>query len=147
MKSLNEQIEIIRAVAERHLQLNTVITDERFEQSTEDVYPLLHIVTGNWSYDASTITQRFALICLDLGSEDGDHRADNLNDTQLVLIDILATLQTESLAAPKPWVKWETFGEAQKIVDGRGDNASGWIIEIEAIQMNQREACMAPMTE
>jgi hypothetical protein len=125
--------------------VNTVVTDETFEQEDYDLYPIVHIVAGPWNIQGKQITNKFLLVCLDLGSEDGTNRYDNLSDTQEVLSDILIKLHNDGADLDEQYLEWEISGDATKIVDGKGDNASGWLIEIYANQTYQRNACESPI--
>jgi hypothetical protein len=146
MRSLNEQIRTISAIAERHQQLQAVVTDEEFEQEDYE-YPLLHIIAGPWQATGNRMTNKFLLVCLDLGSQDGTNRYEALSDTQQVLADILTTLQKESADLPEPFLEWEMSGDATKIVDGKGDNATGWMIEVYCNQQNEHNPCNIPIEQ
>lgn len=143
MRSLKQLTRIIYNIADAHLQVNTVVTGEQFEREDHDLYPLVHIVPGAFNISGKTITNRFLLIVLDLGSEDGTHREENLSDCQLIACDILTQLYHDG-ADLTPHIDWVAKGDAIKIVDGEGDNASGWILEIEAIQTYEKNECEIP---
>ena len=143
MRSLKQLTRIIYNIADSHLQVNTVVTGEQFEREDHDLYPLVHIVPGVFNISGKTITNRFLLIVLDLGSEDGTHREENLSDCQLIACDILTQLYHDG-ADLSPNIEWIAKGDAIKIVDGEGDNASGWILEVEAIQTYEKNECEIP---
>ncbi len=144
MKTQNELIRILKDVADRHPQINTTIADEQFENLDNAIYPLVHIAPGAWKIEGGKVSQRFLLLILDLGSEDGSHRQENLSDTQLIGADIVAALQEENSGED---LLFEMFGEATKIVDGKGDNASGWILELKASQTYEKKYCETPYAE
>lgn len=146
MRSLNEIIRRIKDVADRHQLINTVVTDEKFEQENYNLYPLMHIVAGPWGLQGNKVVNRFILLCMDIGSEDGTNRYDNLSDTQLVLTDVITELQKSSADLDTPYLEFETSGDATKIIDGKGDNASGWLIEIICSQQYERNNCELPIT-
>lgn len=144
MRSLNELARIIKAAANNHRQINTVVNDEDFEQENYDLYPIVHIVAGPWSIQGNRVVNKFLVFCLDLTTQDGADRYENLSDTQLVLADIVTQLQKDGGEMDPPFVEWEMVGDATKIVDGKGDNVSGWMVEIYAYQTHERNDCTIP---
>lgn len=142
MKSRNQITRIIKETAERHSQVNTVVAAERYEKEGDRIYPLVHIVPGSWGARGNIVAMSFLLIILDLGSEDGSHREENLSDTQLIAIDILSTLMEENSGED---LSFSMVGDATKIVDGEGDQASGWIMEISAQQTYEKNHCETPI--
>lgn len=133
---------MIQEVAQSHKQVNTVIADEQFEKLDNAIYPLVHVVPGVWRINNSKLSQRFLLVILDLCSEDGSNRMDALSDTQLVGADIVAVLQDKQ---DEQGLEITMYGEASKIVDGEGDVASGWIVELLVAQDYEQNTCFVPL--
>lgn len=145
MRSLNELTRYIKTAATSQLVVNTAITGESFEREDHDLYPLVHIVPGAWRISGNLIINKFAIIILDLGSEDGTHRAENLSDTQLVGADIVTKLIKDSADLTSQAMSWEMIGEATKVVDAEGDNSTGWILELEVSQTYDKNNCILPV--
>jgi len=145
MRSLNELTRYIKTAASAGLVVNTVLTGESFEKEDRDLYPLVHIVPGAWRISGNILVNKFLLIILDLGSEDGTHRAENLSDTQLVGADIVTKLIKDSADLTSDLMSWQMIGEATKVVDADGDNATGWIIELEVSQTFDKNNCILPV--
>lgn len=132
MTSLNQLIKRIKAIADAHTQINTFAVGQNYDYSANSalLYPCLWVIPDGASPDIPnrTIDYRFKLVMMDIEQSGGLNQVDILNDSALILTDVLAQLQQDSEVYPD-W-RLASAGAYDPFVDSHLDTVSGHTCDI-----------------
>jgi hypothetical protein len=136
MKSLNQILKQIEEVAESHYQINTYAQGQRYDFSADAalLYPCLWAVPAGVtpSLERSVMDYRIIIVMMDIEKADGSNEIDILNDTALILMDVIAKLQelAEEQTTDEPEWNITSVGGFEPFVDAQLDTVSGHTCEL-----------------
>ena len=137
MQSLNTVLKTIKDVANLHTQINTYAQGQAYDFSASEalLYPCLWaipqgltIASGSDSLVGNSVDYRVQVYMMDIENNDGTNEIDVLNDTALILLDIIAYLD-DSLNDNNE-LSLSGVGNLEPFVDARLDTVSGHSCEL-----------------
>lgn len=142
MKSLNQIKAKLASLQQSHAQLNDFYFGELYElEGRDNSYPLFTATLMQGSLAKGEHVTRLMLTFSDLVNKDYTNKDDVLSDMQLVAMNIYSQLYEwcqENQIVLSPDATFYDF------IDARGDDVSGWVLEIEMSQFFTRDACTVP---
>ena len=132
MISLNYLLKQIKTVAEAHAQVNTYAQGQRYDFSASEalLYPCVWAIPNGASLDLQgrQLGYNITLVIMDIERADGSNQIDILNDTILILTDLVAKIQENNEDASE-WVIG-SVGNLTPFVDSFLDTVSGHSIDL-----------------
>lgn len=132
MQSLNQILKYLKDVAEAHRLIRTYAEGQTYDFSASDalLYPCLWAVPVGVSPSLSSnqMDYRIQVFMMDIEKADGSNEIEILSDTALILMDVIAKLQTVSL----DYDDWDvsSAGMFEPFVDRGVDTVSGHSCEL-----------------
>lgn len=143
---LAQVITEIKAAAESHALIKTIVYDEAIMQELENSgsiqYPcfLIDIKSFNLSLSTSNSSSLFYLdlICLDRETQGEENRVYALNDTHAILMDVLSKLFRDG------YFNYGINGQATPITEAAPTHTAGWLFPISVTGAFEEDTCFIP---